>query len=40
MNRKVKTAALTALLIVLRCNLAKGQTTPPTTLTIDIANVV
>src|SRR5215467_2428577 len=40
MNRKAKTAALTALLIVLRCNLAKGQTTPPTTLTIDIANVV
>ena len=40
MNRKAKTAALTALLIVLHCNLAKGQTTPPTTLTIDIANVV
>src|SRR5215471_1790514 len=40
MNRKAKTASLTALLIVLRCNLAKGQTTPPTTLTIDIANLV
>ena len=40
MIRKVETGVLTVLLVVLHCNLAKGQTTPTTTLTIDISNVV
>ena len=40
MTRKVETATLTVLLVALHSNLAKGQTTPTTTLTIDIANVV
>ena len=40
MTRKADTAALTVLLIVLHSNLAKGQTTPTTTLTIDIADAV
>src|SRR5690349_8237666 len=38
--RTAETVALTALLIVLHGNLAQGQTTPTTTLTVDIANVV
>src|SRR4051794_20332939 len=37
---KTETVAVTALFIALHCNPAKGQTTPTTTLTIDIANVV
>ena len=41
MTRKAQAVALTALLLIaLHCNLAKGQTTPITTLTIDMANVV